>query len=168
MRTPTVGEIADARYVMLTTFRRDGTAVPAPIWAVRDGDALVVRPGEVVPCDGEVVDGRSDVDTSRLPGEPLPRAVAPGASVMSGMLNGSGAFVMRATARSGESQYARIVELVRSAEASKSPFQRLADRYAGWFSPVTVLVRAVAWLASGRNEGFHSPRSPRSESPTLS
>ncbi len=127
----------------------EGREVDVAVEAVAVGDTLVVRPGEVVPCDGEVVDGRSDVDTSRLTGEPLPRAVAPGASVMSGMLNGSGAFVMRATARSGESQYARIVELVRSAEASKSPLQRLADRYARWFTPVTLLVCAVAWLASG-------------------
>lgn len=112
-------------------------------------DKLVVRPGEVVPCDGEVIEGRSELDTSRLTGEPIPRPVAPGARVMSGMMNGSGAFVMRATARSGESQYARIVELVKSAEASKSPLQRLADRYAGWFTPVTLLVCAAAWLFSG-------------------
>lgn len=112
-------------------------------------DKLVVRPGDAVPCDGEVIEGRSELDTSRLTGEPIPRPVAPGGRVMSGMLNGSGAFVMRATARSGESQYARIVELVKSAEASKSPLQRLADRYAGWFTPVTLLVCAAAWLFSG-------------------
>ncbi|HEX4932386.1 MAG TPA: HAD-IC family P-type ATPase, partial [Gemmatimonadaceae bacterium] len=120
-----------------------------PVESIAVGDRLVVRPGEVVPCDGEIEEGRSELDTSRLTGEPVPRAVEPGARVMSGMLNGSGAFVLRATARSGESQYARIVELVKSAEASKSPLQRLADRYAGWFTPLTLAVCAVTWWWSG-------------------
>lgn len=120
-----------------------------PVESIAVDDRLVVRPGEVVPCDGEVVEGHSELDTSRLTGEPVPRRVAPGAAVLSGMLNGSGALVMRATARSGESQYARIVELVKSAESSKSPLQRLADRYAGWFTPVTLLVCALAWWLSG-------------------
>lgn len=113
------------------------------------GDPLLVRPGEMVPCDGDIVDGHSELDTSRLTGESLPRVVAPGARVMSGMLNGSGAFVMQASAVASQSQYARIVELVRSAEASKSPLQRLADRYAGWFTPFTLVACAVTWLVTG-------------------
>lgn len=117
--------------------------------AIVIADRLLVRPGEVIPCDGEIVEGHSELDTSRLTGESMPRVVAPGARVMSGMLNGSGAFVMRATALARESQYARIVELVRSAEASKSPLQRLADRYAGWFTPATLLVCAATWLVTG-------------------
>ncbi len=112
-------------------------------------DRLLVRPGEVIPCDGEIVDGHTELDTSRLTGESVPRLVVPGARVMSGMLNGSGAFVMRATALASQSQYARIVDLVRSAEASKSPLQRLADRYAGWFTPATLVVCAVTWMATG-------------------
>lgn len=120
-----------------------------PVEAIVIGDRLLVRPGDVVPCDGDVEEGESDLDTARLTGESVPRLVAPGAPVMSGMLNGSGAFVMRATAKAGESQYARIVELVRSAEASKSPLQRLADRYAGWFTPVTLATCAVVWFVTG-------------------
>jgi heavy metal translocating P-type ATPase len=113
------------------------------------GDTLHVRPGDVVPVDGHVLEGASDLDTSRLTGEPLPRPVSAGSAVMSGMLNGSGAFTMRADALAGASQYAKIVELVRSAESSKSPLQRLADRYARWFTPATLAVCVVAWLLSG-------------------
>lgn len=123
--------------------------VDLPVDAVGVGDELLVRPGEMVPCDGVVVRGRSIADPSRLTGEPTPVEVTAGVSLMSGTLNGAGSFVLRATAPSRESQYARIVELVRSAEASKAPLQRLADRYAVWFTPVTLLVCLVTWLVSG-------------------
>lgn len=130
--------------------RIDGDHVAdLPVDAVRVGDELLVRPGEMVPCDGVVVRGRSIADPSRLTGEPTPVEVTAGVALMSGTLNGDGSFVLRATALSKESQYARIVELVRSAEASKAPLQRLADRYAVWFTPITLLVCAVSWLISG-------------------
>jgi len=116
---------------------------------VQVGDRLIIRPGEMVPCDCAVLDGESHVDTSRLTGEPLPRHAAPGAAMMSGWLNGDGALVVAATALARDSQYARIVDLVRSAEASKAPLQRLADRYAVWFTPITLLVCAASWIASG-------------------
>ncbi|HEU5040653.1 MAG TPA: heavy metal translocating P-type ATPase, partial [Gemmatimonadales bacterium] len=121
--------------------------VPADEVAV--GDRLLVRPGEMVPCDGVVVDGRSHLDVSRLTGEPMPVTAVAGLKVRSGSLNLEGPFALEATALARESQYARIVELVRSAQASKSPLQRLADRYAVWFTPITLLVCAAAWLASG-------------------
>lgn len=126
--------------------QRNGTTEDIPADLIVVGDTLLVRPGELVPCDGVVVSGRSWLDTSRLTGEPIPREAAPGTKLLSGFGNTDGALVMRATARAQESQYARIVELVRSAEASKSPLQRLADRAAGWFTPVTLLVCAVTWL----------------------
>ena len=110
--------------------------VPATDVAV--GDLLLLRPGDLVPCDGVVVDGRSDLDLSRLTGEPMPVEATQGTTVMSGALNGSGVLRLRATARAAESQYARIVELVRTAQASKAPLQRLADRYAVWFTPFTI------------------------------
>ena len=116
--------------------------------AVAVGDLLLVRPGEMVPCDGVVVDGFSHVDTARLTGEPLPLEAQAGAKLTSGMLSLDGALTIRATAIAGESQYARIVELVRSAQASKAPLQRLADRYAIWFTPVTLIVCALAFAAS--------------------
>lgn len=112
------------------------------------GDLLLVRPGELIPCDGVVVEGTSDVDMSRLTGEPVPDTALPGVSLRSGCLNGRGSFTFRATALSRESLYARIVELVRTAQASKSPLQRLADRYAVWFTPLTLAVCAAAWFVS--------------------
>ena len=113
------------------------------------GDLLLIRPGEMVPCDGVVINGHATVDASRLTGEPLPILAAKGTQLLSGMLNRDGALVMRAAAVARESQYARIVELVRSAEATKAPLQRLADRYAVWFTPVTLVVCALSWIASG-------------------
>ena len=110
------------------------------------GDELLVRPGELVPCDGLVIDGHSHVDASRLTGEPIPVSASAGTALMSGSVNGEGALTMRATARAEESQYARIVALVRSAQESKAPLQRVADRYAVWFTPATLVVCAVAWL----------------------
>jgi heavy metal translocating P-type ATPase len=120
--------------------------VDLPVNGVVVGDLLMLRPGDMVPCDGVIVDGESELDTSRLTGESMPRRVSAGSSVMSGSINGFGACRMRATARAEGSQYARIVELVRTAQSSKAPLQRLADRYAIWFTPITVLVCGIALL----------------------
>lgn len=112
---------------------------------VRAGDTLLVRPGELICCDALVLDGRSHVDASRLTGEPVPVTAAAGTRLLSGSLNLDGPLTVQATARARESQYARIVELVRTAQASKSPLQRVADRYAVWFTPSTLLVCLVAY-----------------------
>jgi heavy metal translocating P-type ATPase len=112
-------------------------------------DVLLVRPGELVPCDATVIDGTAHVDVSMLTGEPLPISAAKGTRLLSGSANLDGALTVRATAAASESQYARIVALVRSAQASKAPLQRVADRYAVWFTPVTIVVCAVAYLVSG-------------------
>jgi heavy metal translocating P-type ATPase len=119
-----------------------------PVESVRVADLLLVRPGEMLPCDSEVVRGSSHVDTARLTGEPLPLRAEVGIKLLSGSLNLDSALVVRATAVAGESQYARIVELVRSAQSSKAPLQRVADRYAVWFTPVTLAVCAIAYAAS--------------------
>lgn len=126
-----------------------GTPTDVPVETVRVGDLLLVRPGEVLPCDAEVVAGTSSVDTSRLTGEPVPAAAHDGARFPSGSLNLDGPLEVRVLAPAGESQYARIVELVRSAQASKAPLQRLADRYAIWFTPLTVVVAGAAYALSG-------------------
>ena len=128
---------------------RDGHIEDIRADDVAVGDMLIVRPGELVPCDAEVVEGRSHVDTSRLTGEPLPLSATAGTRLMSGSANGEGALTLRALALARESQYARIVELVRSAQASKAPLQRVADRYAVWFTPLTLAVCAVAYTVSG-------------------
>jgi heavy metal translocating P-type ATPase len=116
--------------------------------AIVPGDMLLVRPGELVPCDGLVLSGTSHVDTSRLTGEPIPVKAVAGTHLLSGSVNQEGALSMRAVRTSQESQYARIVELVRTAQASKSPLQRTADRVAVWFTPLTLLFCAAAWLIS--------------------
>ena len=128
---------------------RDGQIEDLPVADIAVGDELLVRPGEMIPCDATVLDGRSHVDTSRITGEPIPVATSPGTRLLSGTMNGEALLTIRALAPAHESQYARIVELVRSAQASKSPLQRLADRYAVWFTPVTLAACAVAWLLSG-------------------
>ncbi|MEZ0334262.1 MAG: heavy metal translocating P-type ATPase [Gemmatimonadales bacterium] len=126
-----------------------GEPEDVPVDVVGVGDLLLVRPGELIPCDLEVVGGGSSVDTSRLTGEPMPVAARPGSRLLSGSLNLDGVLEARVLAPAGESQYARIVELVRSAQASKSPLQRLADRYAVWFTPLTLVICGGAWILSG-------------------
>ncbi len=113
------------------------------------GDLLLVRPGEMVACDGVVEDGQSHIEVSRLTGEPSPEFVIAGSVVRSGSVNQESAFRLRATAISSDSLYAKIVDLVRRAQADKSPIQRLADRYAVWFTPITLIVCAIAWFFSG-------------------
>jgi heavy metal translocating P-type ATPase len=126
-----------------------GTVLDVTAEDVVPGDVLLVRPGEMLPCDGVVTEGSSHLDEARITGEPLPRAVTAGAVVQSGAVNGERALHVRATAAAGESLYARIVELVRVAQAEKSPIQRVADRYAVWFTPLTLVVSGAAWAVSG-------------------
>ena len=116
---------------------------------VHVGDVLLIRPGELTPCDAVVIDGTAHVDASMLTGEPLPISASPGTRLMSGSANLDGALTVRAVAIARESQYARIVALVRSAQASKAPLQRVADRYAVWFTPATLVVCAIAYAMSG-------------------
>jgi heavy metal translocating P-type ATPase len=113
------------------------------------GDDLLLRPGELLACDAIVREGHSQVDASRLTGEPLPVSAGPGTRLLSGSLNLDGPLTVRATAPASESQYARIVDLVRTAQESKSPLQRLADRYAIWFTPITLLLCAATYVLSG-------------------
>jgi len=123
----------------------DGSVRDVPAESVAVGDLLLVRPGELVPCDGVIVEGRSHVDASAITGEPMPVPVTPGSTVVSGSANVEGPLTMRATAIAGESQYLRIVELVRNAQGSKAPLQRIADKAAVWFTPVTLIICAVTY-----------------------
>lgn len=115
---------------------------------VLPGDLLLVRAGELIPCDAIVIDGRSHVDVSRLTGEPLPIVATPGTRLMSGSANGEGTLTVRAIATASESQYAHIVALVRSAQASKARLQRVADRYAVWFTPLTIGICALVYVVT--------------------
>ena len=120
--------------------------IDVPVGELRVGDVFLVRPGEMIPCDGIVLSGISEIDASQLTGEAIPVPAHEGTPVMSGSLNAHGVLSIRASARAAESQYSRIVELVREAQASKSPLQRLADRYALWFTPATLAVCAVTYI----------------------
>ncbi len=127
----------------------DSRVTSIPVAEIAVGERLLIRPGEMVPCDARVDGGASHVDTSRITGEPTPTRVGPGAALLSGILNLEGALTVVATAPAAESQYARIVELVRTAQHTRAPLQRLADRYAIWFTPVVLLVCAAAYALTG-------------------
>jgi P-type Cu+ transporter len=119
---------------------------------VQPGDLLRVRPGDRVPVDGLVVTGSSAVDQSMLTGEAMPVEVGPGDLVVGGTLNASGSFVMRATRVGRDTALAQIVELVRRAQGSKAPIQRLADRVSEVFVPLVLVAAALTfatWLAIG-------------------
>ncbi|HEV2441337.1 MAG TPA: heavy metal translocating P-type ATPase [Steroidobacteraceae bacterium] len=113
------------------------------------GDLLIVKPGEVVPVDGIVSSGNAVLDESALTGESKPAKLEPGVPVRSGGTNAGGPFELRATSLAAESTYAGIVRLVRAAEQSKAPFERLADRYALGFLVLTLALAAFAWLGEG-------------------
>lgn len=117
--------------------------------SVQIGDLILVLPGEMVPCDGQVESGSAQVDVARLTGEPLPVRVMAGTALRSGTLVIDGPLRIRVSAPAEQSLYARIVELVRTAQASKAPLQRIADRYAIWFTPFTLVVAFLAWGLSG-------------------
>ncbi len=113
---------------------------------VRLGDRLRVRPGDAVPVDGEVLEGRSAIDESMITGESMPVEKLPGASVIGGTLNGTGALVIRAERVGSETMLARIVHMVADAQRSRAPIQRLADAVSAWFVPAVVVVAVLAFL----------------------
>jgi P-type Cu+ transporter len=115
--------------------------------AVAAGDRLRVRPGETVPVDGEVLEGRSPVDESMVTGESMPVTKETGARVIGGTMNQSGSFVMRADKVGRETMLAQIVQLVAEAQRSRAPIQRLADQVSGWFVPLVIAVAVLAFFA---------------------
>ena len=130
---------------------RDGE-VDVPIAEVLVGDRLVVRPGERIPVDGRVCEGRTQVDESMLTGEPLPVAREEGAPLTGGSINGEGRIVMEVTAVGGETVLARIIRLVEDAQAAKAPIQRLVDKVSAVFVPTVLgiaLVTLAGWLWAG-------------------
>jgi Cu+-exporting ATPase len=118
-----------------------------PLDAVQTGDLLRVRPGEKVPVDGEVTEGRSNVDESMVTGEPMPVAKASGAKVVGGTLNKSGSFVMRADKVGRDTLLSQIVQMVAAAQRSRAPIQRLADRISSWFVPLVIAIAILAFAA---------------------
>jgi heavy metal translocating P-type ATPase len=120
-----------------------------PVDQVEIGDVVVVRTGEVVPVDGTIVSPEAVVDTSALSGEPLPQSASFGMPVLSGSANAGAPFDVRADRPARESAYAGLVRLVEQAQTQRAPFVRMADRYAGFFLPVTMLTAGLAWAISG-------------------
>ena len=111
------------------------------------GDRLRVRPGEKIPVDGELIEGRSAVDESLVTGESMPVTKQPGTKLIGGTLNQTGTFVMRAERVGRDTVLARIVQMVAAAQRSRAPIQRLADQVAGWFVPAVILVALIAFAA---------------------
>lgn len=113
---------------------------------IRIGDHLVIRPGDLVPVDGTIVSGNGQIDESSLTGEPLSKIKHIGEEVFSGTINTGNIFEIKAIRISEESQYSKIVKLVKKAREEKAPIQRLADKYAIWFTPITLAMCGIGWL----------------------
>ena len=129
--------------------RVDDSLAEVPVDAVAPGDVVLVRTGEVIPVDGTVVSSEAVVDTSTLSGEPLPVTLRAGMPVTSGTANAGAPFDVCADRPAAESAYAALVRLVEQAQAQRAPLVRMADRYAGIFLPVTLVVAGLAWALSG-------------------
>jgi Cu+-exporting ATPase len=132
--------------------RPDGETETVPLGDVEVGDVLRVRPGDQVPIDGTVVDGRSQVDESMLTGEPIPVAKSQNDTVTGGTLNGTGSFDMRVDRTGAETTLSQVVNMVAEAQRSRAPIQRLADNVAGYFVPAVIAIAVlafVAWLLVG-------------------
>ncbi|MDE2221294.1 MAG: heavy metal translocating P-type ATPase, partial [Gammaproteobacteria bacterium] len=127
--------------------RADGTEEDIGLDQVRAGDRLRVRPGESVPVDGTVLEGSSPVDESMVTGESMPVEKAPGAGLIGGTINGTGAIVMRADKVGADTMLARIVQMVSAAQRSRAPIQRLADVVSSWFVPAVIAAAALAFTA---------------------
>jgi Cu+-exporting ATPase len=151
-RHATSGAIRGLLDLAPTTARRldaHGNEADVALDSAVAGDRLRVRPGEKVPVDGVVLDGKSAVDESMISGEPLPVSKSEGSRVTGGTVNGNGAFVMRAERVGSETLLARIVQLVSEAQRSRAPVQRLADAVSAWFVPAVVLCACATALVWG-------------------
>jgi Cu+-exporting ATPase len=127
--------------------REDGSDEEVSLDVIAIGDRLRVRPGEKVPVDGVVIEGRSTVDESMVTGESMPVTKEVDSTVIAGTLNRSGSFVMRADKVGSDTLLARIVQMVAQAQRSRAPIQRLADQVSGWFVPLVIAVALVAFVA---------------------
>ena len=135
----------------------DGSDETAQVDSIQVGELLRVRPGEKVPVDGELTEGKGNVDESMVTGEPIPVAKAVGSKVTAGTLNQTGGFVMRAEKVGADTLLSQIVHMVAAAQRSRAPIQRMADQVAGWFVPAVILVAVLtfaAWLAWGPAPAF--------------
>ncbi len=134
--------------------KRSGGLEDINVNAVKAGDILDIKPGEIIPVDGLVMEGSSEVDESAVTGESLPVEKQAHSHVFSGTLNGEGLLTARAEKPARDSHYEQIVSLVKQAQASRAPIVRLADRYAIWFTVITFAIAILAWLTTRNNVIF--------------
>ena len=127
--------------------RDDGREEEIPLEDVQPGDRLRVRPGDKVPVDGLVVEGRSSVDESMITGEPIPEEKAPGDPLTGATINGTGSMIMEATRVGADTVLSQIVEMVENAQRSRAPIQQYADKVAGIFVPAVILVASASFIA---------------------
>jgi Cu+-exporting ATPase len=135
----------------------DGAEVDVPLEHIQLGDHLRVRPGEKVPVDGKILDGRSLIDESMITGEPIPIEKTMGSSVTGATVNGAGSFVMEATRIGSDTLLAQIVKMVSHAQRSRAPIQKLADSVSSYFVPAVVIVAmltAAVWFLFGPDPAF--------------
>jgi len=133
---------------------RDGEAVEVDVDTLRQGDTILVRPGERIPVDGEVFEGTSNVDESMITGEPIPIAKAAGSTVTGGTVNGTGSLTFKASRVGDDTTLAQIIRMVEEAQGAKLPIQGLVDRVTLWFVPAVMALAAltvVFWLVVGPN-----------------
>ena len=144
--TAAIRQLMDLRPQTARLKNADGSEREVAINEVRAGDVVIVRPGERIPVDGEVVAGRSELDEALITGESLPVDKQPGSTVTGGAINGTGLLEIRATAVGADSTLARIIRLVENAQGGKAPVQRLVDQISAIFVPIVVALAVVTFL----------------------
>jgi len=154
--TAAIRQLMDLRPQTARVRDRDGTATQLPIGEVRSGDIVIVKPGESIPVDGDVLTGTSELDESLITGESIPVTKTRGDRVTGGAINGTGLLEIRATDIGEDSTLAKIIRLVENAQAGKAPVQRLVDRISSIFVPVVIVIAAITfcawWFATGNFE----------------
>jgi Cu+-exporting ATPase len=136
---------------------QEGHEIILPVDEVETGDIIIVKPGERIPVDGEVIEGLTSIDESMLTGESIPIEKTPGDQVFAASINGNGSIRFRATKVGAETALAQIIKLVETAQGSKAPIAKLADIVSGYFVPIVfgiAVLAALAWLISGQSVVF--------------
>lgn len=134
--------------------RPDGSLVDISIDEIAIGETLAIHPHELCPVDGVVIRGHGTMDESYLTGEPFEIDKAPGATVLSGAINGDAALTIQATRLASDSRYAKIVEVLRASEKNRPRMRRLGDRLGMWYAPLSIAIALLGWLISGEPERF--------------
>ncbi|MFQ5635455.1 MAG: heavy metal translocating P-type ATPase [Gammaproteobacteria bacterium] len=145
--TAAIRQLMDLRPQTARVRDRDGTATQLPIGEVRTGDIVIIKPGESIPVDGEVLTGQSEIDESLITGESLPVTKTRGDRVTGGAVNGTGLLEIRATDIGEDSTLAKIIRLVENAQAGKAPVQRLVDRISSIFVPTVIVIAILTFCA---------------------